>query len=239
MNLLDFVFPPRCPLCCQIVSQANTSCASCWQQLNFISSPFCYQCGLPFDFSDGEDSLAFQKCLSCLESPPAFSLARSAYVYDDLSKKMILSFKHGSSFHLIPFFTHALATAGQDLFKDIDLIIPVPLHWYRLYKRGFNQSSLLAQYLGKLIQKKVNVSGLKKIKNTPSQGGLSVEERKKNVSHCFKVHSPQKIKNKSILLVDDVMTTGATLNACAHILLKEGQAKEVRTLCLARVKNSL
>lgn len=235
--LLDLVFPPRCPICRTIVSHTTTACATCWQQLNFISAPFCNQCGLPFETSDSEEGASVQKCVSCLDKPPAFSSARSAYVYDDISKKMILSFKHGSAFHLLPFLTQSLVSAGQEFFKDVDLIVPVPLHWQRLYKRGFNQAALLAQQLGKTLKKDVDISILKRIKNTPSQGDLSSEERIKNVSNCFKVSSPQKIKNKSIVLVDDVMTTGATLNACALTLLKEGGAKDVKALCLARVKN--
>lgn len=235
--LLDLVFPPRCPLCRTIVSHTTTACADCWQQLNFISSPFCCQCGLPFEASDSEENASLLKCISCLEVPPAFSSARSAYVYDAASKKMILSFKHGSAFHLMPFLTQALVGAGQELFKDVDVLIPVPLHWRRLYKRGFNQSALLAQHLGHALKKEVDISSLKKTKNTPSQGDLSLEDRRKNVAACFQISSPAKIKNKSILLIDDVMTTGATLNACAKILLKEGGAKDVKALCLARVKN--
>jgi ComF family protein len=235
--LLDLVFPPRCPLCRTVVSHTTTACADCWQQLNFISPPFCWQCGLPFETSDSEEDASLLKCISCLEAPSAFSSARSAYVYDAASKKMVLSFKHGSAFHLLPFLTQALVTAGQAFFKEVDLLVPVPLHWRRIYKRGFNQSALLAQHLGKALKKEVDISSLKKIKNTLSQGELSLEERQKNVATCFQITSPSKIKNKSILLIDDVMTTGATLNACAKILLKEGGAKDVKALCVARVQH--
>ena len=168
-------------------------------------------------------------------SPPSFSATRSVYVYDDLSKKMILSLKHGSALHLAPFLAQGLWQAGKELVNAADLIVPVPLHWRRLYSRGFNQSALLAQHLHKISHKPVSLNVLKKIRHTPSQGGLSLEERISNVAHCFKVSHPLKIKDKSIVLVDDVMTTGATLNACANTLLKAG-AKEVTVLCVARVK---
>lgn len=234
--LLDLILPPLCPLCRKIVSHKNAACSSCWQQLNFISTPFCSQCSLPFETLDLENS-SFQKCGACLHSPPSFSNARAAYVYDDVSKKMILSFKHGEALHLTPFLTHALVTAGRDLFRQTDVIVPVPLHWYRLYKRGFNQAALLAQRLGKMIHKPVGLAFLKRIKNTPSQGSLSLENRVKNVAHCFKVCDPSQVKDKSILLIDDVITTGATLNACALTLLRAG-GKEVNILCVARVKNA-
>jgi ComF family protein len=148
---------------------------------------------------------------------------------------MVLSFKHGNALYIAPFLAQGLLNIGSDLLRTADLILPVPLHWRRLYNRGFNQAAVVAQHLGKISHKPVSVNILKRIQNTPFQGNLSLEERIKNVAHCFKVSKPQKIKNKSILLVDDVMTTGATLNACAKTLLKVG-AKEINVLCVARVK---
>lgn len=233
--LLDLILPPLCPLCHTIVPHKSTVCPPCWQELSFISDPFCAQCALPLEVSTPEENLSFQKCGACLESPPSFSNARAAYVYDSVSKKMILSFKHGEALSLAPFLGQALWQSGKELVATADLLIPVPLHWRRLYKRGFNQSSLLAQRVGKLGNKPVSLNVLKRIHNTPSQGNLSLEERIKNMKECFKVVRPEKIKNKSILLIDDVMTTGATLNACAKTLLKAG-AEKVTVLCVARVK---
>ena len=235
--LLDLILPPLCPLCCTIVPHKNTVCPPCWKELSFISAPFCPQCALPFETSAPEEGLSFQKCGACLQAPPSFSSARAAYVYDSVSRKMILSFKHGEALSLAPFLGQALWHSGKDLVTAADLIVPVPLHWLRLYKRGFNQAAILAQWVGKLSSKPVSLNALKKIHNTVSQGNLSWEGRSKNVAHCFKVSNSKKIKDKSILLIDDVMTTGATLNACSKILLKEG-AKKVTILCVARVKTA-
>lgn len=234
-SLLDVIFPPLCPVCECVVSKKSTFCGDCWPKLNFISDPFCTQCSLPFESSILEENSAFYKCASCLQTPPAFSLSRSVYVYDDVCRKMILSFKHGQSLHLGPVLADGMWHAGKFLLESADVMLPVPLHWKRLYKRGFNQSAVLARHISALSKKPVALNLLKRTQNTPSQGILSLEDRAKNVKNCFKVSDSHQIKNRIVVLIDDVMTTGATLNASAHALLRAG-AKEVRTLCIARVK---
>ena len=234
--LLDYIFPPVCPLCQTVTPEKNTVCPTCWGKISFISPPFCAQCSLPFEAGSIDTNL-LQKCGSCLASPPSFSSARSSYVYDDFSKKLILSFKHGSALHAAPLLSQWMFASGREILTTCDLIVPVPLYWRRLYKRGLNQAALLVQNLGRLSKKPICLTALKRTVHTPSQGTLSLKDRSKNVASCFKVPLKKIIENKSIVLVDDVMTTGATLDACSKALLKNG-AKDVKVLCVARVKTT-
>lgn len=230
-RLLNLILPQRCLKCDEILDSDPGLCGPCWSQIRFISDPLCTCCGLPLDFDVGDEGL----CGGCAVSPPLYDKGRSVFVYDDASKGMILRFKHGDSTHGAPAFAKWMGTAGHDLLKETDLIIPVPLHWTRLFTRTYNQSQLMATHLSKLVpHTSLEPALLKRHKRTQPQGFLSKDKRVENVKSSFTVPQPHLIKGKSILLIDDVLTSGATLNACAKELKKAG-AKRIYALTLARV----
>ncbi|MBQ3696040.1 MAG: ComF family protein [Alphaproteobacteria bacterium] len=220
-KLLNLVLPPVCPVCKEPVSENTTLCSKCFKSLKFITEPCCRVCGRPFPF----DILGDHICAKCLSSPPLFEKARSVVIYDDMARKLILPFKHGDRLDLSPLFVKMMANTGAQLIQSSDLIVPVPLHRLRLLKRKYNQSALLAQGLAKHFHKEYIPDALQRIRFTPKQGKLSPEQRKKNVANAFRVKPHLSIQDKSILLIDDVLTTGATANECAKILLKAGATK--------------
>ena len=173
-------------------------------------------------------------CAACLESPPLFRQARAALIYDDASKALILRFKHGDQLQAVRVLTPWLAEAGAELIAQADVFVPVPLHRWRLLKRRYNQSALLAARLARQSGKAAAVDALVRVRATPPQGHLKRAERAANVRGAFRVRDARAIAGKRVLLVDDVMTTGATLNACAGALLDAG-ALSVDVLCVARV----
>lgn len=192
----------------------------------------CACCGFPFEYDVGADAL----CAACSAVRPPYTASRAAVRYDEGSKRVILSFKHGDRLDAVPALTRWLLLAGRDLIPACDVVVPVPLHWRRYMRRRFNQSALLANALAKSGAMKSCPAALIRKRNTPSQGGLSAKGRRRNVQGVFAVRSrdADKISGKSVLLIDDVMTTGATVEACARVLLKAG-AKEVCVLTLSRV----
>ena len=208
-----------------------------WQSLNFISSPICVTCGLPLEveIKDAEDLV----CAGCMASPKIYHKARSAVVYDDTSRNLILGFKHGDQTHLTLTFVPWLKRAGLEMLSDCDLLVPVPLHWLRLLKRRYNQSSLIAARLSKETGIAHVPDILKRIRHTPVQGHLSAKERQKNVARAFSVNEKYaaRVKDKKIVLIDDVFTTGATVEECAETLYAAGAAR-VDVLTVARVAKS-
>ena len=229
-SLLDLLIPLRCVKCGILVEDKPGLCPTCWLKVPFISKPFCACCGLPFEFEIDQNAL----CARCSYEQPVYTTARSVFAYTTESKDLILKFKHLDALSSVPLFAEWMANAIEE--RKQALCIPVPLHWTRLFMRTYNQAALLAQKLASLTQWTYMPSVLVRNRRTPSQGYLSGKDRKKNVARAFSV--PQKkrchVVGKTIILVDDVFTTGATLNACAHSLLKAG-AKEVHALTLARV----
>ena len=189
---------------------------------------------MPFDVPVEDGTL----CGMCLDRNPVYDRARSAIVYDDNSKRLILSFKHGDRLHHVPAMAAWLARVGEELIAQTDLIVPVPLHRWRLFKRRYNQAALLARSMAQLVKRPVGVDVLCRVRSTPSQGKMNREERRKNVKGAIIVNSRymEKIKGKNILLVDDVLTTGATVNECARILQAAG-ASSVDVLTLMRTRS--
>ena len=206
----------------------NGLCPPCWEEIPFISKPFCVCCGFPFEFEIEESAL----CAHCTHSLPSYTTSRSVFAYTSDSRDLILKFKHLDGVSATPLFAHWMAQLRQD---TETLCIPVPLHWTRLFMRTYNQAALLAQELSKIKKWTYDPTLVARKKRTPSQGYLSKKERIKNVEKAFLVRDPQKIlAGKTVVLVDDVMTSGATLNACAKALLKAG-AHEIHALTLGRV----
>jgi ComF family protein len=203
-----------------------------WQGLEFIDAPWCQACGFPFEFEVGQNAL----CARCESKPPAYDRARSAIKYEDGSRKLVLDFKHGGRTDGLKFFAAQMHRAGRELLEAADILIPVPLHKSRLRTRRFNQAALLARALSSTTGIPYDTDTLMRVKNTPSQGVQSYQGRKRNVSGAFAL-SPKtrpRIKNAHVLLIDDVQTTGSTLESCAKSL-KRGGAAHVDALTLMRV----
>jgi len=203
--------------------------------MRFITAPQCACCGLPFEF----DAAVGMICGACADRTPFFDQARAVLVYDDASRQIVLRFKHADQTDLAPIMAGWMKTSAAKLLNDCDLLVPVPLHWTRLFKRRYNQSAMLALNLAKISNRPVKPDVLVRKKRTPSQGHLSPKQRRKNVQGVFSVAPKLKsmIKGRRILLIDDVYTTGATVDACAKTLLDAG-AHAVDVLTFARAVKS-
>jgi ComF family protein len=232
--LLDLCFPRRCAGCEQIwlLSQQGYWCSSCLEQIPWVQAPLCPGCGRPFPNSpDAPNHL----CEQCLRGEFAFDAAHSALTYTGAIRDRIHQLKFGGQLHWVPALADLLlqtAEAGP-LFCQAELIMPVPLHLKRLKQRGFNQSGLIAQALGKRCALPVPWGILVRHRFTQPQTRLGRNERLKNVQGAFSVDGPSLVKGRSILLIDDVFTTGTTLNECARVLKKAG-ARKVQALTIAR-----
>lgn len=229
---VDRLLPPRCLGCGAIAPNDGALCGSCWGGISFIERPWCACCGLPFEFDIADGAL----CGGCAARQPAFDAARAALRYDDASRPLILSFKHGDRMQAARHFGGWMARAGAELVQRADLVAPVPLHWRRLVARRYNQSAELARGVAAGGGVELCVDLLRRTRATPSQGGLNRRARRLNVRGAFAV-SPRRqaaIRRARILLVDDVLTTGATVEAAARTLKRAG-ASQVDVLVLARV----
>lgn len=229
--LIDIVFPPQCLVCRARVAAHGTLCLSCWQGVHFISEPMCALCGTPFDFDMGGGVL----CARCLQDKPSYSRLRSAFLYDDNSKKLITQFKYADQMQLSKIYGKWMLSAGDSLIENIDVIAPVPLHYWRFLARRFNQSALLASEIAKYSNKCYLPNLLQRIRYTKQQTGLSRAQRAENVKNAFTVSEKlvDNIVGKNVLLVDDVVTTGSTIEQCSKALLFAG-AYQVFVLTLAR-----
>ena len=235
---LDLILPPRCPVSGDIVPEVGAISPSAWKELNFIAAPYCGCCGVPFSVDDvGNDCTPEDfLCAICLATPRSFDKARSLLTYNDGSRKMILAFKHGDAIHLHTTLAPLLTRLGQDFLKPDAVIVPVPLHWRRLVKRRYNQAAILGIEIAKWAGLQCWPDALIRTRHTPPQGHKTAKDRHQNVAHAFDIHPRyfQKISGRNIVLVDDVFTTGATLEECAKVLKAAG-ATSVNILTVARV----
>jgi ComF family protein len=236
-QLIDIIYPPRCHICNQFLpldEKPHVSfhlCNSCLESLTPITHPMCTVCGMPFPASKGTDHL----CEDCLRKRPWYDFLRSPYLYSGPLIEAIQRFKYNIETHLKSSLGHLLSSFAKEWIperKDC-VIIPVPLHSRRLRERGFNQSLLLARILASDLGNQLDYLSLIRNRYTRAQTGLKKKERRKNVKDAFSVIQPNAIKDKKILLVDDVFTTGYTLNECARTLKKSG-ATTVICLTVAR-----
>jgi ComF family protein len=233
--VLDVLFPPLCIACRAPVRDIGALCANCWSGISFLEGPMCACCGLPFEIDPGPGTL----CGACHAKKPAFDKARSVMHYDDASKGPLLALKHGDRLDLVPGLSGWLARAGREILDDADLIVPVPLHPARLWQRRYNQSAELARRLGVMSGKAVDSQALVRKRRTPSQGEMaSAKARRRNMLGAFAVRPGAAVKGVHVLLIDDVFTTGATVEACARTLKRAG-ASQVAVLTLARVVRPL
>ncbi|MCQ2562086.1 MAG: ComF family protein, partial [Alphaproteobacteria bacterium] len=208
----------------------------CWNKFQWISNPKCYKCGYPFpaDLDLGNQPV----CPNCISNTSKLDFVRSVCVYDDMSKSIMLPFKHASILKYKIIMSKAMIFVLKDIPNlKIDIVLPVPLAWKRLFVRGYNQATLLAKPIAKYFSAKLDVDSVKR-KYRSDMGHKSFAERKKNISGVFVIKNNKNISGKNILLVDDVMTSGATFNELAHILRKAG-AKSVCAVSFCRVVNPL
>ena len=229
----DLFLPPVCIRCHAPISTHGVLCAACWQGINFIMPPLCSRLGLPLPYASGEEPALSSMAL---RYPPAYGRARAAARFDGVMRDLIHGLKYADRHECVGLFGRLLVSAGSELLRDADMLMPVPLHRARLWKRRFNQAALLAGRLSKASGVPVERSALTRTRRTTSQVGLSRAERHRNVADAFAVApaAVARIQGKRILLVDDVITTGATLEACARVLTAAGAA-EVDCLALAIV----
>ncbi|KAA5607040.1 ComF family protein [Roseospira marina] len=234
---LDLVLPPRCLRCGDLVADPGALCSPCFQAATFITAPVCARCGVPFGGDWGapvdEDATGLL-CAACARRPPPYHRARAALVYDDGARPLILAFKHGDRTDAAGALAGWMARAGAPLLESADLIVPVPLHRWRLWQRRYNQAGLLARALAAHSRRPWSPDVLTRIRATPTQGGKGRRDRAANVRHVFRVARPIRIAGQRVLLIDDVMTTGATVEACTRALRQAG-AVAVDVLTLARV----
>lgn len=231
-KLISIIFPSKCIACSSIVSAGSKICSICWGKLEFISSPSCAKCDYPFEFDIGHDAL----CGSCLNEAPLFDKAISVLRYTALSKVMVHRLKYSDKLHIAKHFASLLF---KKIHKDVhkfDFIIPVPMHRKKMRSRFYNQAALMVTHLSGYSAIVPLHNGLLKTKHHKSQTGLSRGIRKENVKNTFGINKKyiSLIKGKNILLVDDVYTTGATVNECSKVLRRSG-CGSITVITLARV----
>jgi ComF family protein len=231
-GLLDALLPPQCLACGALVAEPRTLCSACWAGIEFIAPPLCARCGFPFEIAADDGSV----CGACLASPPRYHRARAVFRYGEESRRLVLAFKHGDRIDAAPAYGAWMRRAASSLLDEAHLVAPVPLHRWRLLLRRYNQAALLGQALAHAGGRLFAPDLLERRRATPSQGKLSAAERRANVTGAFRVHQAwrPRLRGQRVLLVDDVLTTGATVEACAAVLIRAGAAS-VDVVTLARV----
>jgi ComF family protein len=227
----EVALPPLCAACREAVGSSGL-CAVCWSKLSFIAPPYCERLGIPFPYDPGPGVLSME----AIADPPAYQRARAAVRFDDVSRALVHALKYGDRLDLAPTMGRWMANAGRELTAGAGAIVPVPLHWRRQWARRFNQSALLAEVISRNCGVPVVHTALKRVKATPQQVGLSQSERALNLQGAFRVAGEGKaaLAGQKLILVDDVLTSGATAEACARALLRAGAAN-VDVLVFARV----
>ncbi|HEY1980818.1 MAG TPA: ComF family protein [Xanthobacteraceae bacterium] len=232
---LDLALPPLCPACREPV-EGRGLCPACWSKLSFITRPYCERLGIPFVYDPGPGILSME----AIADPPAYHRARAAVRFDDVARALVHALKYGDRLDLAPMMGRWVSQAGRELLAEADALVPVPLHWRRLWARRFNQSAMLAAAIAKESGVPIAAGALKRVKPTVQQVGLSRTERAQNVQGAFRVppEGNAVVRGRRLVLVDDVLTSGATVDGCARALLRAGAAN-VDVLIFARVAEAI
>lgn len=225
--VLDFALPPRCGGCGTIVDEVDSFCADCWRSLEFLGAGGCSRCGLPLEATEAET------CAACLAKPPRLERIRAAVAYDDISRSIAIRLKYGRKVALAKTMSRYMHPLLGELPPEA-LIVPVPLHRSRLWQRGFNQSAIVAKELSRRTGLPLAVDALRRVRATPPLKGLNMRQRRRTVAGAFRANPKAELHGKTIVLVDDVLTTGSTANACARVLKRAG-ARRVDLISWARV----
>ena len=234
---MEFIYPPQCPACRTEIEAATGICPDCWRDIVFLAGDLCRFCSAPLDGNLGPDGV----CDACAHHPPAWDRGAAAVLYEGVGHKLVLALKHGDRLDIAPLAASWMARAGGELVASANLIVPAPMHWRRLARRRFNQAGELARALAIEVGAPHAFAPdlLTRERATPTQDGKTRAERMDNVAGVFDVAKTWRasVPGGKILLVDDVMTTGATLSECAEICRAAGAA-EVNVLVMARVARS-
>ncbi|MGL9717292.1 MAG: ComF family protein [Wolbachia sp.] len=222
----NLLFPNVCVSCECIIDKNYDLCNECNKKINFLTKHYCNVCGVVIP-----DNIYM--CGKCISNPPPFKELRSVFAYDQHSKNMIINFKFFDNLSYVKTYAKWMYQTNQDIFQNAEALIPIPLHKMRLFKRKYNQAALLAKELSKLSNSFYTPFAIRRLRHTTPQAGLSLKQREKNLKKAFKISDKEIIKNKIVILVDDVVTTGATVRSCSQEILNSG-AREVRVLSLAR-----
>lgn len=228
--VLDFALPPRCPACGVIVEAPHRFCLPCWSKLDFLGDPCCAICALPFDYGEAVE----RQCAGCLAHPPRFDRMRAAVAYGDIPRQVALKLKYGGR-------PGVAETMARFMARHLDadgepLLVPVPLHRWRIWRRGYNQSALVATALARQAGAATSLDLIRRVKATPPLKAMSPKARRDALRGAFRVEPERKAEatGRRIVLIDDVYTSGATANGCARALKRAGAAR-VDVLCWARV----
>lgn len=232
---MNFIYPPICPVCNDLVESHGNLCATCWSRFNWISNPKCFKCGYPFpaDLDLGPKPL----CPHCASGECDLDFIRSACVYDDISKNIMLPFKHASQLKYQSLMSKAMINCLRDLNLEVDVVLPVPLAYKRLFKRGYNQATLLARPIAKHFNAVLDIDSISR-KYRQDMGHKSSKQRRENVRGVFVIKNKDNIRGKKILIVDDVMTSGATFYELNRVLRKAG-ASAVYAVSFCRVVHAI
>jgi ComF family protein len=231
---LDLLLPPTCILCSTPVDAPGLLCGVCFGELSTVGEPCCGCCGAPFELA--WHAVEGDLCQRCVDAPPPFERARAALSYDAASRRLVLPFKHGDRIEFAAALAGMMARAGARLVREADVLVPVPLHRRRLFVRRYNQAALLAHALGRMAGRVTIVDALMRVRSTHGLDGRSAAERREEVAGAFAVRPRRSaaLEGRRVLLIDDVMTSGATTSACTEAILEAG-AIAVDVLVAARV----
>ena len=230
--LVDLLYPPRCPVCGEGIAQQVGLCVACWDELAIPGEPACARCQRPF----GSDAMAGDAiCAPCLARPPRHDGIAAGTIYNDTARKLVLAFKHGRRIALAPMLARLIA-ARLPVLDEEWLVVPVPLHRWRLWRRGFNQAALIGRELARLTGGRLAVDALVRRKRTPMLGGLGRAARARTLAGAIAVDPrwAERLRGANIVLVDDVLTSGATSEACVAALKRAGAARVI-VACFSRV----
>jgi ComF family protein len=228
---LDLALPRLCAICREPV-EGEGLCPACWSKLSFIGRPYCERLGIPFVYDPGPGILSME----AIAAPPAYQRARAAVRFDETSRGLVHALKYGDRLDLAPMMGRWLTQAGRELLAEADALVPVPLHWRRHWARRFNQSAILAVAVAQGCGRPIAARALKRVKHTAQRVGLSRTQRAANIQGAFRVPPDGKaeVVGRRLVLIDDVLTSGATVEGCAKTLLRAG-ARNVDVLVFARV----